>query len=330
MLKRFEQNYGIDLGTCNTLIFQQGKGIVLQEPSVVAIRKDTRKIEAFGVEAHAMIGRTPENLEVVFPLKDGVIANFDITTAMLKHFIGKVSGRGNWFAKSQVFISVPCGITNVQKRAVEEMIIHKGAKKSVTIEEPLAAAMGAGLPVDEPIGSMVVDIGGGTSQVALISLGGIVVSQHIPRGGTSIDQNIIEYIRKKYNLVIGERTAEEIKKNVATAIIPSKELQMEIRGRDLVKGLPKTLTVTSKEIYEILDEFFVLMVATIRQAMEECPPELAGDIMERGILLCGGGSLLQGLDRRLQDETGIPVHLAEHPMECIALGTGKMLKYHAS
>jgi rod shape-determining protein MreB len=330
MLKRFEQNYGIDLGTCNTLIFQQGKGIVLQEPSVVAIGTDTRKIEAYGDEAYAMIGRTPENLEVVFPLKDGVISNIDVTTAMLKHFIRKISGRGNWFSKPKVFIAVPCGITNVQKRAVEEMIIHKGASKSVTIEEPLAAAMGAGLPVDEPIGSMVVDIGGGTSQVALISLGGIVVSQHVPRGGRSIDQSIIEHVRKKYNLIIGERTAEEIKKNVATAIIPVKELQMEITGRDLVKGLPKTITITSNEIYEIMDEFFIMMIGTIRQAMEKCPPELAGDIMDRGILLCGGGSLLKGFDQRLQNETGIPVHLAEHPMECIALGTGKMLKYQAS
>jgi len=210
------------------------------------------------------------------------------------------------------------------------MVILKGARKSVTIEEPLAAAMGAGLPVGEPIGSMVVDIGGGTCQVALISLGGIVVSQHVPRGGTSIDQSIIEYVRKKYNLIIGERTAEEIKKNVAMAIKPVKELQMDIRGRDIVKGLPKAMTITSNEINEILDEFFVLIVATIRQAMDECPPELAGDIMEQGILLCGGGSLLKRLDRRLQNETGIPVHLAEHPMDCIALGTGKMFQDYAS
>lgn len=330
MLKRFEQNYGIDLGTSNTLIFQQGKGVVLQEPSVVTIETDTRKIEAFGDEAYAMIGRTPENLEVVFPLQDGVISNIDLTTAMLKHFIKKISGRGRWFSKPQVFISVPCGITNVQKRAVEEMIIHRGARKSFTIEEPLAAALGAGLPVNEPVGSMVVDIGGGTSQVALISLGGIVVSHHVPRGGRSIDQSIIQHVRKKYNLIIGERTAEEIKKNVATAIMPVKELQMEIKGRDLVKGLPKTVIITSNEIYEILDEFFMMMIAMIRQAIENCPPELAGDIMDRGVLLCGGGALLKGFDQRLQKETGIPVHLAEYPMECIALGTGKMFKYHAS
>jgi rod shape-determining protein MreB len=330
MLKRFEQLFGVDLGTCNTLIYQKGKGIVLEEPSVVAIQIDTGRIEAIGKEAHAMIGRTPVNLEVIYPLKDGVIANFDMTTAMLKHFIGKVHGRNHWFRSSHVIISVPCGITNVQKRAVEEMVIHKGARKSVTIEEPLAAAMGAGLPVGEPVGSMVLDIGGGTSQVALISLGGIVLSKHIPFGGMSIDQSIIEYIKKEYHLVIGERTAEDIKIHAATAIKPQKELRMEIKGRDLVEGLPKSISISSSEIYDILDGFFALLVDNIRQAMEQCPPELAGDIMERGILLCGGGALLNGLDQRLQSETGVPVHLAENPMECIVMGTGKMLSYNAS
>jgi rod shape-determining protein MreB and related proteins len=330
MLKRFEQLFGVDLGTCNTLIYQQGKGIVLQEPSVVAIRTDTGTIEAIGQEAHAMIGRTPINLEVVYPLKDGVIANFEMTSAMLKYFISKIHRRNLLFRSSHVIISVPCGITEVQKRAVEEMIIHKGARKSVTVEEPLAAAMGAGLPVGEPIGSMVLDIGGGTSQVALISLGGIVLSKHVPYGGMSIDQDIIEYVKKTYNLIIGERTAEEIKKNTATATKLEKEKRMDVRGRDLVLGLPKTISITSNEIFEILDDFFNMLVESIRQAMEQCPPELAGDVMERGILLCGGGALLQGLDRRLQKETGIPVNLAENPMECIVLGTGKMLNYNAS
>jgi rod shape-determining protein MreB len=330
MLKRFEQLFGVDLGTCNTLIYQEGKGIVLQEPSVVAIRTDTGMIEAIGKEAHAMIGRTPINLEVVYPLKDGVIANFEMTSAMLKYFISKIHGRNHWFRSSHVIISVPCGITEVQKRAVEEMIVHKGARKSVTVEEPLAAAMGAGLPVGEPVGSMVLDIGGGTSQVALISLGGLVLSKHVPYGGMSIDQDIIEYVKKTYNLIIGERTAEEIKKNAATATKPVKEKRMDVRGRDLVLGLPNTISITSNEIFEILDGFFKLIVESIRQAMEQCPPELAGDVMERGILLCGGGALLQGLDRRLQKETGIPVHLAENPMECIVLGTGKMLNYRAS
>jgi rod shape-determining protein MreB len=330
MLKRFEQLFGVDLGTCNTLIYQEGKGIVLQEPSVVAIRTDTGKIEAIGKEAHAMIGRTPINLEVVYPLKDGVIANFEMTSAMIRYFISKIRRKNFWFRSSHVIISVPCGITEVQKRAVEEMIVHKGARKSVTIEEPLAAAMGAGLPVGEPVGSMVLDIGGGTSQVALISLGGIVLSKHVPYGGMTIDQEIIEYVKKTYNLIIGERTAEEIKKNAATATKPEKEKRMDIRGRDLVLGLPSTISITSNEIFEILDDFFNMIVENIRQAMEQCPPELAGDVMERGILLCGGGALLQGLDRRLQKETGIPVHLAENPMECIVLGTGKMLNYRAS
>jgi rod shape-determining protein MreB len=330
MLRRFEQLFGVDLGTCNTLIYQEGKGIVLEEPSVVAIQTDTGRIEAIGKEAYAMIGRTPDNLKVIYPLKDGVIANFDMTSAMLKYFINKVTGKNHWFRSSRVIISVPCGITNVQKRAVEEMIVHKGSKKSVTIEEPLAAAMGAGLPVNEPVGSMVLDIGGGTSQVALISLGGIVFSKHVPFGGLSIDQDIIEYVKKTYQLIIGERTAEDIKKNAATAMKPDKVLQMDIRGRDLVKGLPKTISITSSEINEILDNFFIMIVDSIRQAMEQCPPELAGDIMERGILLCGGGALLNGLDRRLQKETGVPVHLAEKPMECIVMGTGKMLSHNAS
>jgi rod shape-determining protein MreB len=329
MFKRFEQLFGVDLGTCNTLIYQQGHGIVLREPSVVAVRKDTGEIEAFGEEAYAMIGRTPANLEVIYPLKDGVIANFNMTSAMLKHFISKIQGKYNWFRGSQVYISVRCGITNVQKRAVEEMIVHKGAKKSITIEEPLAAAIGAGLPVGDPIGNMVVDIGGGTSQVALISLGGIVVSQYVRLGGLSIDQDIIEYVKRKYNLVIGERTAEEIKKNIASAVLPEDGEQMDIRGNDLVVGLPKTISITSKEIYEILDNFSMAIVESIRQTMELCPPELAGDLMERGILLCGGGALLHGLDQRLQKEIGVPVYLAEHPMECIARGAGKMLSYKA-
>jgi rod shape-determining protein MreB len=326
MLQRFEQQYGIDLGTCNTLIYQQGKGIVLQEPSVIAVRTGTTEIKAYGQEAYAMIGRTPANIQIIYPIKDGVIANFDMTRAMLKHFLSKIKGNNNWFRSFQVFISVPCGITNVEKRAVEEMIIHKGAKKSVTIEEPLAAAIGAGLPIAEPIGSMVLDIGGGTSQVALLSLGGIVVSEQINRGGMSLDRDIIEYVKRTYNVIIGNRTAEEIKKKVATAVASHKELKMDISGNGLIEGLPKTISISSKEFSEILDDFFVAIVGIIRSAMEKCPPELAGDVMERGILLCGGGSLLNGLDQRLQNDTGVPVHLADNPMECVAEGTGKILK----
>ncbi|SDN02981.1 rod shape-determining protein MreB [Paenibacillus sp. yr247] len=330
MLKRLEELFGVDLGTCNTLIYQQRKGIVLQEPSVVAIQTDTGEIKAFGQEAYNMIGRTPANVEVIYPLKDGVIANFDMTLAMLKYFIGKIKRSYHWFRSFHVLISVPCGITNVQKRAVEEMIVHKGARRSVTIEEPLAAAMGAGLPVAEPIGSMVLDIGGGTSQVAIISLGGIVVSETVRRGGMSIDQDIMEYVKKTYNMVIGERTAEDIKKNVAAVVKPVKEVRMDIRGRDLMEGLPRSISISSSETFEILDDFIKSIVECIRLAMEKCPPELAGDVMEQGILLCGGGALLEGLDKRLQQDLGVPVHLAENPMECIAEGTGKMLNFNGS
>ncbi|MEI7027402.1 rod shape-determining protein [Paenibacillus sp. y28] len=329
MFKRFEQRYGVDLGTSNTLIYQHGQGIVLAEPSVVAIRRDTGELQAFGEEAYAMIGRTPANIEVMYPLKDGVVANFDIASAMLKHFIGKIQGRASWFGSSQVFVSVRCGMTNVQKRAVEEMVVHKKVKKLTTVEEPLAAAIGAGLPVADPIGSMVVDIGGGTSQVALIALGGIVVSQYIPVGGMSLDQDIIEYVKRTYNLVIGERTAEEIKKNMASAIWPEAEVRMDVRGNDLVEGLPKTISITALEIYEILNHFTIAIVESVRRTMEQCPPELAGDVMEQGILLCGGGALLYGLDQRLQSELGVPVLVAEQPMECIAQGAGKMLGYKA-
>ena len=321
---RLQRRFGVDLGTCNTIIYKHGKGIVLQEPSVVAVNRDTGEIAAFGEEAKAMIGRTPANLEVVYPLQDGVIANFDMTTAMLKHFIGKIQKK-SWFGSTQVFISVPCGVTNVQRRAVEETALQKGSGKTVAIEEPLAAAIGAGLPVTEPTGCMVLDIGGGTSQVAVISLGGIVVSRYVRRGGMSIDRDIIDYVKRTHNVLIGERTAEDIKKNVATVIRPTEDVSMDIRGRDLVNGLPKTITIKASEIYDLLNEFILVIVDHIRQAIEECPPELAGDVMERGILLCGGGALLQGMDQRLQAETGVPVNLADQPLECVALGAGQML-----
>jgi rod shape-determining protein MreB len=323
--KGFEQQFGIDLGTSNTLIYQKGKGITLKEPSVLAIRKDTGEIEAVGEQARAMIGRTPSHLEVIYPLKDGVIANYDRTTAMLQHFFQKISGGKRRFHRSRVVISIPCGITNVQKRAVEETTLHAGAKKAITIETPLAAALGAGLPVEEPVGSMVLDIGGGTTEVAILSLGGIVVSHSIRRGGMSIDQAIIEYIKYKYNLTIGERTAEELKKNVGSAVL-EKEEKVEVRGRDLVHGLPRGIFITSQEIYGILEDFVTAIVELIRLTIEKCPPELAGDVMEHGIMLSGGGALLSGLDRRLRQETKIPVHLADQPLECVALGVGKLLQ----
>ncbi|NTZ17505.1 rod shape-determining protein [Paenibacillus sp. JMULE4] len=328
MLKRFDMLYGIDLGTSNTVIYQQGKGIVLREPSVVAIRQDTGEIVAVGTEAQAMIGRTPGNLDIIYPLMDGVIANFDVTSAMLQHFVKKVQGRAPWFRSSQVYISVPCGITNVQKRAVEETVIHKGAKKAVAVEEPLAAALGAGLPVDEPIGSLVLDIGGGTSQVAVLSLGGIVVSHTVRRAGMSIDKDIIDYVKRTYNMAIGERTAEEIKIRIGSVLDPDGEKKgMDIRGRDLIDGLPRSLHLTSSEISSLMDDFLMTILEAIRVTLEKCPPELAGDVMDRGILLCGGGALLHGLDERIQKETGVPVHIADQPMDCTALGAGRMLDY---
>lgn len=330
MFQSWDQLFGIDLGTSNTIIYQQGKGIVLREPSVVAIRMDTGEIEAFGAEAQAMIGRTPGNLDIIYPLQDGVIANFDVTSAMLQYFIKKTQGRLPWFRSSQVYISVPCGITNVQKRAVEETVVHKGAKKAVAVEEPLAAALGAGLPVDEPVGSMVLDIGGGTTQVAVLSLGGIVVSQTVKRAGMSIDRDIMDYVKRNYNLAIGERTAEDIKMKIGTAIPSAAQEQMDIKGRDLLDGLPRSITITAREVYGLLDDFLQGIVDAIRLTLEHCPPELAGDVMERGILLCGGGSLLHGLDQRLQEETGVPVYIAESPLDCTALGAGLMVEYSRS
>lgn len=327
MLKRFDMLYGIDLGTSNTVIYQQGKGIVLREPSVVAIRRETGEIVAVGAEAQAMIGRTPGNIDIIYPLMDGVIANFDVASSMLQHFVKKVQGRTPWFRSSQVYISVPCGITNVQKRAVEETVIHKGAKKAVAVEEPLAAALGAGLPVDEPIGSLVLDIGGGTSQVAVLSLGGIVVSHTVRRAGMSIDKDIIDYVKRTYNMAIGERTAEEIKKRIGSVLDPNGNNGIDIRGRDLIDGLPRSLYLTSSEIYSLMNDFLITVLEAIRVTLEKCPPELAGDVMDRGILLCGGGALLHGLDERIQRETGVPVHIADKPMDCTALGAGRMLDY---
>ncbi|WP_426453336.1 rod shape-determining protein [Paenibacillus sp. S-38] len=327
MLGRFDIYYGIDLGTSNTVIYQQGRGIVLREPSVVAIRQDTGEIVAVGTEAQAMIGRTPESLEIVYPLTSGVIANFEMTSQMLQLFIRKIEGRRRWLRNSQVYISVPCGITSVQKRAVEETMVHKGAKKAVAVEEPLAAALGAGMPVDEPIGSLVLDIGGGTSQVAVLSLGGIVVSHTVRRAGMSIDKDIIEYVKKTYNLAIGDRTAEEIKMRIGSAVELPEEISIDIRGRDLIDGLPRAVRLTSGEIRGLFDDFLAVIFEAIRYTLEHCPPELAGDVVERGMLLCGGGALLHGLDDRIQAETGVPVHIAAEPLDCTALGAGMMLDY---
>ncbi|MDP9728781.1 rod shape-determining protein [Alicyclobacillus tolerans] len=320
------RDMGVDLGTANTLVYVKGKGIVLREPSVVAMRTDTGAIEAVGTEAKQMIGRTPGNIVAVRPLKDGVIADFQTTSTMLRHFIRQaMKTKSNWSGKPRVMISVPSGITAVEKRAVEDAALEAGAKDAQTIEEPMAAAIGAGLPVGEPTGSMVVDIGGGTTEVAIISLGGIVTSRSIRVAGDELDEAIIQYIKKSYNLMIGERTAEELKIQIGTAIPGLEEGQMDIRGRDLLTGLPKNFTVNAKEIGEALSDTVSSIIEAVKVTLEKSPPELAADIMDRGIVLTGGGALLRHLDKRLSDETGMPVVVAENPLDCVAVGTGKAL-----
>ena len=320
----FSRDIGIDLGTANTLVYVRGKGIVLREPSVVAIRKDTNTILAVGEEAKKMIGRTPGNIIAIRPMKDGVIADFDITQTMLRHFIGKCYRRRAVFLP-QVVVCVPSGVTEVEKRAVLDATKQAGAKEAFLIEEPMSAAIGAGLPVEDPTGSMIVDIGGGTSEVAVISLGGIVSSKSIRVGGDELDESIINYIKKTYNLMIGERTAEEIKIQIGSAYRTEEEETMEIRGRDLVSGLPKILSITSWEIETALAEPVASIMETIKTTLERTPPELASDIMEKGIVMTGGGALLKGLDRLIAEETGMPVYMAEDPLDCVVLGAGKAL-----
>lgn len=321
----FIKDLGVDLGTANTLVYIKGKGIVAREPSVVAIQADTKQVLAVGEEAKKMIGRTPGNIVAIRPLKDGVIADFDITKSMLKHFIRKAMKRRSLF-QPRVVVCVPSGVTEVEKRAVEEAAIHAGARDAYLIEEPMAAAIGAGLPVQEPTGSMVVDIGGGTTEVAIISLGGIVTSKSIRIGGDELDDSIVNFIKKEYSLMIGERTAEEVKIAIGTADVNSKVETMEIRGRDMITGLPKTIVVNSTEIYNAMKEPIFSIVEAIKTTLEKTPPELAADIMEFGIMLTGGGALLEGLDRLINKETGIPVHIADRPLDCVAIGTGKALE----
>jgi len=321
----FIKDLGVDLGTANTLVYIKGKGIVAREPSVVAIQADTKQVLAVGEEAKKMIGRTPGNIVAIRPLKDGVIADFDITKSMLKHFIRKAMKRRSLF-QPRVVVCVPSGVTEVEKRAVEEAAIHAGARDAYLIEEPMAAAIGAGLPVQEPTGSMVVDIGGGTTEVAIISLGGIVTSKSIRIGGDELDDSIVNFIKKEYSLMIGERTAEEVKIAIGTADVNSKVETMEIRGRDMITGLPKTIVVNSTEIYNAMKEPIFSIVEAIKTTLEKTPPELAADIMEFGIMLTGGGALLEGLDRLINKETGIPVHIADRSLDCVAIGTGKALE----
>jgi len=321
----FAKDIGIDLGTANTLVHVKGKGIVIREPSVVAINKSTKTILAVGDDAKSMIGRTPGDIVAIRPMKDGVIADFDITQSMLKYFIKRAMG-GSVVSKPRVVICVPSGVTEVEKRAVEEATLAAGAKEAYLIEEPMAAAIGANLPVEEPTGSMIVDIGGGTSEVAVISLGGVVTSKSLRIAGDEFDEAIVHFVKKEYNLMIGERSAEQIKLSIGNAFPKPKEEYMEVRGRDLITGLPKNITISSSEINEALKEPINSIVDSIKYTLEKTPPELASDIMDKGIMLAGGGALLSGLDKLIHEETGMPVMVAENPLDCVAIGTGKVLE----
>ena len=319
------RDMAVDLGTANTLVYVRGRGIVLNEPSVVALNTNNGQVVAVGVEAKRMIGRTPGNIVAVRPLKDGVIADFDVTERMLRYFIQKVHRRTR-MAKPRIVVAVPSGITGVEQSAVKEAGHQAGARKVYIIEEPMAAAIGAGLPVNEPTGNMVVDIGGGTTEVAVISLGGIVTSQSIRIGGDEMDQAIITFGKKEHSLMLGERTAEEIKLALGSAFPSKDEPQAEIRGRDLVSGLPKTVLITAAEVRQAIEEPVNLIIDAVKTSLDKCPPELAGDVMDRGIALTGGGALLRGLDQRIREETGMPVHIADSPLDSVVLGTGKCVE----
>ncbi|MEM6820946.1 MAG: rod shape-determining protein [Verrucomicrobiota bacterium] len=326
-LGMFSNDIGIDLGTANTLVYVKDRGIVLREPSVVAMQEGTRTVLAVGEEAKRMLGRTPGSIIAVRPLKDGVISDFEVTEEMLKQFIRKVHQRKRLLApRPRVVIAVPSGITEVEKRAVRESAYHAGARLVTLIEEPMSAAIGVGLPVQEAAGNMIVDIGGGTTEVAIISLAGIVFSRSIRVAGDELDESIINYMKRAYNLVIGERSAEEIKIKIGSAYPMEKETSIEVKGRDLVAGLPKTLTVTSQEVREALLDPISTIVESVRITLERCPPELSADLVERGIVLAGGGALLRGLDRLIAEETGLPVYVAEDPLSAVAEGTGKVLQ----
>jgi rod shape-determining protein MreB and related proteins len=320
----FSNDIGIDLGTANTLVFLKGHGIVLREPSVVAIHTQTRKVRAVGNEAFKMLGRTPGNITALRPMKDGVIADFEITEAMLRHFISKVSR--NMRVPPRVVIAVPTGITEVERRAVKESAINAGAREVLLLEEPMAAAIGVGLPIAEPAANMIVDIGGGTTEVAIISLAGVVFSRSLRVGGDEIDDAIIQHMKRVYNLLIGERTAEEIKIRIGSAFPLESELRMEVRGRDSAAGLPKTLTITSEEIREALQEPFNSILEVIRHALERCPPELSADLISHGIILAGGGALIRNLDLLISETTGLPVVVADDPLVAVANGTGVVLQ----
>ncbi|HKR70206.1 MAG TPA: rod shape-determining protein [Streptosporangiaceae bacterium] len=319
------RDMAVDLGTANTLIYVRGRGIVLNEPSVVALNINTGQVVAVGVEAKRMIGRTPGNIVAIRPLRDGVIADFDVTERMLRYFIQQVHKR-SYLVKPRIIIAVPSGLTGVEQSAVKEAAHRAGARRVYIFEEPLAAAIGAGLPVNEPMGNMVVDIGGGTTEVAVISLGGIVVSQSLRVAGDEFDQAIITYAKKEYSLMLGERTAEQLKMSIGSAYPAEDEPQAEIRGRDLVSGLPKTIVIGADEVRQAISEPLNLICDAVKSTLDKCPPELAGDVMDRGFALAGGGALLRGLDDRLREETGLPVHLADDPLQSVAMGVGKCVE----
>jgi len=320
----FEKHIGVDLGTVNVLVYVKGKGIVLQEPSMVAIAADENKIVAVGEEARAMMGRTPENIEVMRPMRDGVIANYVVTEAMLRYFITKVCGRFRLF-RPVVMVTVPVGVTSVERRAVHEAAVQAGGKEAFLIPEPLAAAIGAGLPIGTPTGNMVVDVGGGTTESAVISMNGIVVSSSVRVGGDEMNEAIMNYVRKKYNLLIGEPTAEQVKFRIGSAMPLEEELTMDIQGRDQVAGLPKTIQISSSEVTEAIADALAAIVGVVRAVLEKTPPELASDIIDRGMVLVGGGALLRNIDRLLTKETGVPCSVAENPMACVATGAGRAL-----
>jgi rod shape-determining protein MreB len=314
---------GIDLGTANVLVYVKGRGVVIQEPSVVAVSDDNH-IVAVGEEAREMIGRTPGNITAIRPMKDGVIADYVITEAMLRYFIKKA---GRSMTRPDVMISVPSGVTSVEKRAVRDAALKAGAREAYLIEEPLAAAIGANVPISGPSGNMIIDIGGGTSEIAVIALGGIVVSASLRVGGNRFDEAIANYIRKKYNLMVGERTAEDVKIQIGAALPLERELQMDVRGRDLIAGLPRTIPLTSSEVIEALEQPLQQIVASVRMVLEQTPPELSSDIIDKGMVMSGGGALLRNIDKLLTQVTGVPCHVAEDPLNCVAIGTGRALEH---
>jgi rod shape-determining protein MreB len=320
----FTNDVAIDLGTANTLVYIKGKGIVLNEPSVVAVDKRTRKVHAVGHGAKAMLGKTPDGIEAIRPLKDGVIADFDVTEHMLREFI-QMAQRKRHFIAPRIIICVPSGITEVEKRAVRDSAKHAGAREVYLVAEPIAAAIGVGLPVDQPSGNMIIDIGGGTSEIAVIALNGIVCDTSIRVGGDEMDEAIVNYLKKNYNLLIGDQTAETIKKEIGSAYKLDQELEMEVKGRDLVAGIPKTLRISSEEIRQALQEAISQIVDALKEALEQTPPELAADIVDRGIVMTGGGSLIKGLSSLFKEATNLPINTVDDPLFCVVLGTGKIL-----